>query len=115
MKYLVLLEIFSQKFPYLEIRTNRNHRCYETISEEAGGPFHLTVFSSGEAGEVWYSSLGVYSKTGKSHNNKTVWARHDGTRRIFLNQCRSSIQLATEQILNNQFRGVATPAILAGS
>ena len=56
----------------------------------AGGPFYLTVESSGKAGENWYNSLGVYSKTGEFHNNKTVWARHDGTSRIFLNQCQSS-------------------------
>ena len=50
---------------------------------EAGGPYYLTVASTGEAGEVWYSSLGVYSKTGARHNNKTVWRRHDGTKTIY--------------------------------
>ena len=53
------------------------------IFPEAGGPFHLTVASSGGAREDWYGSLGVYSKTGERHNNKTVWARHQGGRTLY--------------------------------
>ena len=58
-----------------------------TISEEEGGPYQLTVASTGGAEEFWYRSLGVYSKTGERHNNKTVWARHHGNKKIFFNEC----------------------------
>ena len=78
---------FYKKFHYLEIRTNRNQSCHETISEEEGGPDQLTLASTGGAEEFWYSSLGVYSKTGERHNNKTVWARHHGNQKIFFNEC----------------------------
>ena len=58
-------------------------------SNISAGPLYLTVSSSGEAGEVWYPEMGVYSQSGHYHNNKMVWARHDGTRKLFYTTCKS--------------------------
>ena len=39
--------------------------------------------SSGPAGKKQEILMGVYRQTGETHNNKPVWSRHDGTRKLF--------------------------------
>ena len=46
-------------------------------------PEYLTVSSTGPAGTVQASRMGVYHLTGKYHNFKPTWTRHDGTQEIF--------------------------------
>merc|ERR1711936_1096103 len=31
--------------------------------------------------------MGVYHQTGQYHNNKAVWARHDGAMKLFYSEC----------------------------
>ena len=49
------------------------------------GPEYLTVSSSGPAGEVQSSRMGVYRQTGETHNKKPVWSRHEGPAFLYLN------------------------------
>ena len=46
------------------------------------GPY-LTVQSKGEAGRAQYARMGVYHLTGDYHNQKPVWSRHDGSKKLF--------------------------------
>ena len=74
----------------INIQSKLNKTGHELfISYISAGPLYLTVSSEGGAGELWYPDMGVYSQTGHYHNNKMVWAKHDGTRKIFYSKCKS--------------------------
>ena len=47
------------------------------------GPQYLTVQSKGEAGRAQYARMGVYHLTGDYNNQKPVWSRHDGSKKLF--------------------------------